>query len=78
MFVKDTEHCFNSAANRLLLLESGPCHDIYAIDVNYHQSCYIKFPLAPTSKMEQQTKLLEDNVNDIQRKFFYRCKNKNC
>ena len=70
IFLKDTQHRFNSAANRLLLLESGPCHDIYAIDVYYHQSCYIKFALAPTTKKEQQDKRLEDHEKDIQGMFF--------
>ena len=54
----------------MLLLESGPCHDIFSIDVYYHKSCYIKFALAPTTKKEQQDKRLEDHEKDIPGMFF--------
>jgi hypothetical protein len=71
IFLNDTQYRFKSGANGLLLLESGPCHDIYAIDVYYHQlSCYIKFALAPTTKKEQQDKRLEDHEKDMQGMFF--------
>lgn len=70
IFLKDKQYRFNSATSRLFLLESGPCRDLYAIDVYYHQSCYIKFALAPTTKKEQQVQRLKERANDVQGLFF--------
>ena len=50
--------------NRLLILESGASHDLFAIDVYYHQSCYIKFALAPTCTQESDQEL-EDRASDV-------------
>ena len=44
---------------------SGDSHDIFAADVYYHQSCYIKFVLKPVTASENEIiieKTLENNV----------------
>ena len=45
--MKDLSHRFCQAVKRLDILLSDPFHDIFALDVFNHQSCYIKFALTP-------------------------------
>ena len=47
-YIQNKEHRFFAAANRLQLALSGQSHDIFAIYVYYHQSCYLKFVGAQT------------------------------
>ena len=42
IFLKDEGNRFHNAAIKLNILLSG-FHDIYAADVYYHQSCYLKY-----------------------------------
>ena len=42
MFIKDPTHRLHDVAKRLDIQLSGFC-DIFAADVYYHQSCYIRF-----------------------------------
>ena len=42
-FLKDKEHKFHEAATRLQRKISFEALDFYAMDVFYHNSCYIKF-----------------------------------
>ncbi len=44
-YIQDKEHHFYAAANRLQLVTSGQSHDIFVIDIYYHQSCYLKFAI---------------------------------
>ena len=42
IFVKDEDSRFHNAVIRLNILLAGS-HDMYAADVYYHQSCYLKY-----------------------------------
>ena len=42
IFLKDEESRFHNAAIKLNILLAGS-HDIYAANVYYHQSCYLKY-----------------------------------
>ena len=58
MYLCDRSHRLYTAANRLELLLSGQSHDIYAVDIYYHQSCYIKFVHSPISDKSAKEKLV--------------------
>ena len=63
VFLQDQAYRFHDAAKRLDILLSGASYDIFAADVFYHQSCYIKFvvnSVAPPSKEELDKKKTED------------------
>ncbi len=46
LYEKDPTHRFFNAAQRLNILMSGASRDIFAIDIFYHQSCYLKLTLS--------------------------------
>ena len=73
LFMKDKDCRPFSVALRLEILLSGQAHDIFAIDIYYHQSCYIKFVLSPSTPKEIKT---EENQkeNDVFAVFLYRVK----
>ena len=53
---KDGKHI--AAANRLQMVISGECHDIFAADVYYHNSCYLKFTVNPIiQQVENKSKM---------------------
>ena len=54
LFTQETDHRFLSASNRLLILLAGEAHDIFAADVFYHQSCYVKFAIKPLRQNKSQ------------------------
>eukprot|EP00794_Sanderia_malayensis_P001967 gene1967-2238_t len=57
----ESNRCFQ-AARRLKLLQCGQSHDLFAIDVYYHQSCYLKF-----SKTQKDTNDANDRIQkDVQ------------
>ena len=63
MFLQDEAYRFYDAAKRLDILLSGASHDIFAADLFYHQSCYIKFVInseTPPSKEDLDKKKTED------------------
>ncbi len=74
-FLKDKACRFFVAARRLNILLSGQTHDIFAADIYYHQSCYIKFAFSPFTKQEKE---VDENkkVNDVLNIFLYRLKKK--
>ena len=39
----DSDSNWYAGAKHLELLLSGPLHDIFVVDVYYHQSCYLHF-----------------------------------
>ena len=48
---------------------SGGSHDIFAADVYYHQSCYIKFVLKPVTASENQIIIEKTLENDVLQEF---------
>ena len=67
--MKDNKHKFYSTAFRLQTLSSEESHDIYAADINYHQSCYLKFTISSEYKsknvsLEDDTLLYENEILD--------------
>ena len=73
LFLKTKSSRFYSAAKRLNILLSGQSHDIFAVDIYYHQSCYIKYALKPATQEEitQNNKKVEEEVLDA---FLYKVK----
>eukprot|EP00794_Sanderia_malayensis_P017234 gene17234-18955_t len=50
LFLRDAGHRFFTAANRLQMMLGGESHDIFAVDLYYHKSCYLKFAFNPVEK----------------------------
>ena len=46
VFIAKPNHRFYEAARRLERLQGGQSFDIFAIDVYFHNSCYIKFAIS--------------------------------
>ena len=69
-YIQNKEHRFFAAANRLQLAISGQSHDIFAIDVYYHQSCYLKFAINEQRRQKQIDDDLEDIQNDVMSEIF--------
>ncbi len=57
-YLKDESHRFYQASLRLNLYLSGQVHDVFAADVFYHQSCYVKYTHSPVTSKEN------DEAND--------------
>ncbi len=53
-FMCDHSHRLYSAANCWELLLGGKLHDIYAVDIYYHNCCYVKFVHSLTSQQSTQ------------------------
>ena len=51
----DNDSNWYAGAKRLELLFSGPSHDIFAVDVYYHQSCYLCFTKTKKASIEDGT-----------------------
>ena len=47
-----------------------PTHDIFALDVFNHQSCYIKFALAPLH-VDDDDELNKERKQDVLQDFYY-------
>ena len=73
-YTKDPSHRFFQAAQRLEILLSGSSHDIFAIDVFYHQSCYLKFVFSPIQ--DNQCDVDKEKENDVMQAFYYKVKTK--
>ena len=69
IYMRNPSHRFFQAAKRLDILLSGPSHDIFALDVFYHQSCYIKFALAPLQVDDDY--LNKERKQDVLQAFYY-------
>ena len=73
--IANAESRFFQAAQRLNILLSGSAHDVFAADIFYHQSCYIKFVIKPVK--QQPKDVLEKNKrDDVLDLFKYRIKTK--
>ena len=74
LHMQDPVNRFYEAAKRLDILLSGPSHDIFAVDVYYHQSCYMKFALVPTKSNEGDDN--EERLEDVMQSFYYKVKSR--
>jgi len=54
-----SDHRLYPSARSLELLQSDQSHDMYDIDVYYHQSCYITFALNPLFEEDKRNCLKE-------------------
>ena len=59
-YLKDENHQFYEASKGLDIKLSGSSHDIYAADIFYHQSCYVKYVHSRSSA------ILDSEINYIQ------------
>ena len=76
-YLKDPDHRFYVAANRLQIAISGESHDIFAADIFYHQSCYLRFT---TSVMPSSVQAEEDEETakiDVMNEFYGIIRKKN-
>ena len=70
VFLQDPATKFHEAATRLYMKIGCETHNLFAADIYYHHSWYIKFPLKKMEQTEGETvELLE---NDILKEFFWR------
>ncbi len=53
---------------------SGQAHDIFAVDIFYHQSCYIKFAIKPVSQTDREEEEKKGKEEDVINAFLYRVK----
>ncbi len=58
--IAGVQNCYFQAAQRLKLLQCSQSHDIFAIDVYYHQSCYLKFIKTEKDTTDDNKKIQED------------------
>ena len=72
-FLRDKSSKHYAAGRRLHLLLNGQCHDIFAVDIYYHQSCYITFALKPETQ-EEIVKEKRNQENDVLETFLYKVK----
>eukprot|EP00794_Sanderia_malayensis_P019707 gene19707-21653_t len=75
-YIQDKEHRFYAAANRLQLATSGQSHDIFAIDIYYHQSCYLKFAVNEQKRQKQIDDDLEEIKDDVMSEIFAKIRTK--
>eukprot|EP00794_Sanderia_malayensis_P001897 gene1897-2154_t len=76
MYLQEPEHCFFDAAKRLQILQGGSGHDLFAINVYYHQSCYLKFTVSPVLLRDEKSQQLNDRTQDVLDEFYAKIKSK--
>ena len=62
IFLKDEDRRFHNAAIKLNILFAGS-HNIYAADVYYHQSCYLKYAVNKIAGNAESNEYEETSVN---------------
>ena len=72
-YLKDKDGKHFAAANRLQMIISGECHHIFAADVYYHNSCYLKFAVNPIIQQVENERN-QENTFDILKDFFCKIK----
>ena len=72
MILADTSHRHHAVAERLEILLSGVSHDIFAADVYYHQSCYIKFVINSTVCAPNEDDSKKNLIDDVLYLFNYK------
>ena len=73
-YLKEKSHRYYIAANRLELILSGKSHDIFAVDVYYHNSCYLKFAVNPTTKQSERDEIEEEIAANVLKEFLGKIK----
>ena len=73
-YLKEKSHRYYTAANRLELILSGKSHDIFAVDVYYHNSCYLKFAVNPTTKQSERDEIEEEIAANVLKEFLGKIK----
>ena len=71
--LKDKDGKHFAAANRLQMIISGECHEIFAADFYYHNSCYLKFAVNPIIQQVENERI-QENTSDILKDFFCKIK----
>ena len=77
-YIQNKENRFFAVANRLQLAISGQSRDIFAIDVYYHQSCYLKFAINEQRRQKQIDDDFEDIQNDVMSEIFGKIRKRFC
>ena len=67
-------HKFYSAVRRLQILLGGESHDIFAADIYYHQSCYIKFAIKDIRDSKSESHINQQKIDDVLEIFLQRIK----
>ena len=70
MIQEDPARKFHEAATRLSLKIGCEAYDVFAADIYYHNSSYIKFALTKIEQTVDET--VELLVNNITEEFFWR------
>ncbi len=69
-YLKDPDQRFYVAANRLQIAISGGSHDIFAADIFYHQSCYLRLTTRVMSSSVQVKEDEETAKIDVMNEFY--------
>ncbi len=69
-YLKDPDHRFYVAANRLQIPISRGSHDIFAADIFYHQSCYLRLTTRVMSSSVQAKEDEETAKIDVMNEFY--------
>ena len=72
-FLHDKVNRYYDAAKRLDILLSGSARDIFAADIFYHQSCYIKFVIKPVLQASNE-ETERSKRDDVLKLFKYKVK----
>eukprot|EP00795_Rhopilema_esculentum_P000574 gene574-10262_t len=74
-YLADKGSRFHDASRRLELLLSGESHDIFAVDVYYHQACYLKYTHSAWLK-EKRADVEDAREEHALQSFFYKFQSK--
>ena len=74
-FLQDKERKFYEAATRLEMKISFEAHDLYLVDIFYHNSCFVKFAIKKKVTVSKD-KNMENLQNDILEEFPLGLKNR--
>ena len=76
-FLTGPTHKFHAASKRLQLLLNGPSHDIFAVDVFYHRSCYMQFAVRNAREVKCREEIERENRrNDALHTFIFKVRTK--
>ena len=64
-YLKEKSHRYYTAVNRLELILNGKSHDIFAVDVYYHNSCYLKFAVNPTTMQSERDEIEQEIAANV-------------
>eukprot|EP00794_Sanderia_malayensis_P016356 gene16356-18001_t len=73
IYLENKSHKQFAPARRLHLMLSGHSHDLFAVDIFYHQSCYIRFALKPATREEESDAKIKKE-SEVMNAFIYNLK----